>query len=37
MEELKRENGALRYNLMKFDVICLNSMLKLHLNLGSMT
>ena len=37
MEEIKRESDVLEFNLMKFDVVCLNSVLKKHLNLGNMT
>lgn len=37
MEEIKRESGVLRYNLRKFDVVCLNSVLKMRLNLENMT
>jgi hypothetical protein len=32
MEEIKRESNVLEYNVMKFDVICLNSVLKIRLN-----
>jgi hypothetical protein len=32
MEEIKRESNVLKYNLMKFDVVCLNLVLKIRLN-----
>jgi hypothetical protein len=28
MEEIKRESNVLEYNLMNFNVVCLNSVLK---------
>jgi hypothetical protein len=37
MEEIKRESDVLRYNLMKFDLVYLKSILKMRLNLGNIT
>ena len=36
MEEIKRESNVLEYNLMNFNVVCLNSVLKIRLNLENM-
>jgi hypothetical protein len=37
MKEIKRESNVMGYNLTKFDVVYLNSALKIHLNLRNMT
>jgi hypothetical protein len=37
MEEIKSKNDVMGYNLMKFNVVCLNYVLKSCLNVGNMT